>query len=400
MEWIRALGSTNSLSPHGTCLFWEPSLIWTHVVSDGLIAGSYFSIPIALGYFLLKRQDVAFETIFWAFAAFILACGTTHLFSIWTLWVPDYGIEALVKIATAAASVTTAFMLWKLMPRLLNLPSPRQLRHANDALRIGIEERDQALAALELTTSEKLRAEEILHHAQKLEAMGQLTGGVAHDFNNMLNIVIGNLEMIQRRVPNDDPMHRWISNAITGSERAAAVTHKLLAFARKQPLCPLPCSVNDLVGNVTDLVRGNLIGGISLRTDLGAALPLIAVDGGQFENAILNLVFNARDAMPRGGAITITTDRRANSVRVAVSDTGCGMTAEVAERASEPFFTTKPVGHGTGLGLSQVLGFVRQTGGRKEIETQPGKGTTITLWFPSIDVLTTDVGGGLALACA
>ncbi|WP_375455313.1 sensor histidine kinase [uncultured Methylobacterium sp.] len=400
MEWIRSLGSTNSLSPHGICLFWEPGLIWTHVASDLIIAGSYFSIPIALGYFLLKRRDIAFENVFWAFAAFILACGTTHLFSIWTLWVPDYGIEALVKVATAAASVTTAFMLWKVMPRLLTLPSPRQLRRANDALRLGIAERDRALAALELATGERLRAEERLHHAQKLEAMGQLTGGVAHDFNNMLNIVIGNMEMIQRRIPIDDPMHRWVSNAITGSERAAAVTHKLLAFARKQPLCPLPCSVNDLVGNVTDLVRGTLTGGLSLRTDLGAGLPLIAVDGGQFENAILNLVFNARDAMPHGGVVTITTDRSADNVRVAVSDTGCGMAADVAERASEPFFTTKPVGHGTGLGLSQVVGFVRQTGGRKEIETKPGQGTTVTLWFPCIDVFATEAEQGLALACA
>lgn len=400
MEWLRALLSTNSLSPHGICLSWEPSLIWTHVVSDTLIAASYFSIPIALGYFLRRRQDVAFEGMFWAFAAFILACGTTHIFAIWTLWVPDYGIEALFKVAAAAASVTTAFMLWKLMPRFLSLPSPRQLWLANDALRIGIEQRDQALADLELATSEKLQAEERLHHSQKLEALGQLTGGVAHDFNNMLNIVMGNLEMIQRRIPNDDPMQRWISSALTGSERAAAVTHKLLAFARKQPLCPVPCSVNDLIGNVVDLVRGNLIDSIRLKTDLGENLPLIAVDGGQFENAILNLVFNARDAMPDGGDVTISTDRSASYVRVAVSDTGCGMTADVAERASEPFFTTKPIGHGTGLGLSQVLGFVRQTGGREEIETQPGKGTTITLWFPSIDVSMTAVEIELVRACA
>ena len=338
--------------------------------------------------------------MFWAFAAFILACGTTHIFSIWTLWVPDYGIEALFKVTAAAASVTTAVMLWTLMPRFLNLPSPRQLWLANDALRIGIRERDRALADLELATSERLRREERLHHTQKLEALGQLTGGVAHDFNNMLNIVMGNLEMIQRRISNDDPIQRWISDALTGSERAAAVTHKLLAFARKQPLCPEPSSVNDLIGNVIDLVRGNLIDSIRLRTDLGESLPLIAVDGRQFENAILNLVFNARDAMPGGGGVMITTDRSANYVRVAVSDTGCGMTADVAERASEPFFTTKPVGHGTGLGLSQVLGFVRQTGGRKDIETQPGKGTTVTLWFPSIDVSATDLEQGLAQARA
>jgi hypothetical protein len=162
LDFIRAFLDGDSLSPHGICLLWRPELIWTHVVADTLIGLAYFSIPIVLAVFVSKRRDVAFGWVFWCFAAFILACGTTHFFSIWTLWNPDYALEAVIKAATAGISVVTAAALWPLLPRALALPSPAQLKAANDALVLTLAERDAALEALHRETAERLRAEDML----------------------------------------------------------------------------------------------------------------------------------------------------------------------------------------------------------------------------------------------
>ncbi|MFE1601107.1 sensor histidine kinase [Methylobacterium sp. ID0610] len=386
---------TESLSPHGICLLWRPELIWAHMISDALIGLAYFSIPVALGVFVTKRRDIAFGWIFWCFALFILACGTTHFFAIWTLFVPDYGAEALVKILTAVISLATAATLWPLLPRALALPSPEELRRMNAALTARITERDAALDALRLAIDERERAEAMLRQSQKMEAIGQFTGGVAHDFNNLLGVIIGNLERLQRLLPGNAAAEKPLQSAMEGAERAAGLVRDLLAFARQQPLVPTRVDANHLVRCMLDLIEGALSPSGRLVVDLEPDLWPTCVDRNQLESVVLNLAVNARDAMEPDGTFTVATRNLAREaaraqpplqdidyVHLRFSDTGRGMAPEVAERAIEPFFTTKPVGRGTGLGLSQVFGFVKQSGGHLALHSRPGAGTTIDVYLP------------------
>lgn len=250
-----------------------------------------------------------------------------------------------------------------------------------------------------------LQAEERLRQSQKMEAIGQLTGGIAHDFNNLLTGIMGSLDMMDRRIAQGryDRVSEYAKAAIASANRAAALTHRLLAFARKQPLDPRPVEANRLVADMEDMLRRTL--GERIRLDVRAApdLWLTRCDPNQLESAILNLAINARDAMPEGGRLTIETSNaavgpydasleRGEYVCICVSDTGTGMSAEVMEKAFDPFFTTKPLGQGTGLGLSMTYGFVRQSGGDVTIKSTLGEGTVIRLYLPRYkgDLSTTD----------
>jgi len=242
--------------------------------------------------------------------------------------------------------------------------------------------------------------QEALRHAQKMEAVGQLTGGVAHDFNNLLQVVVGNLETLQRRLPDNlGRLKRAADNAMAGAQRAANLTQHLLAFSRRQPLNPRPVAVNKLVAGMSDMLRRTLGEHVEVDTRLDAELWHVEIDENQLESALLNLAVNARDAMPDGGRLSIETgnvelthERRSSGtelpsgdyVAISVTDNGVGMTADVLARAFEPFFTTKGVGQGTGLGLSQVYGFVNQSGGKVKIASQPGVGTSIQIFLPRL----------------
>ncbi|MCB8882500.1 PAS domain S-box protein [Acidisoma cellulosilytica] len=237
-----------------------------------------------------------------------------------------------------------------------------------------------------------------LFQAQKMEAVGQLTGGLAHDFNNVLTGIIGSLTLIEARIRagRRDGLDRYIAAAQGAAARAAALTHRLLAFARRQTLDAKVTEINTLILNMGELVRQTVGRRVKLSTDLEPDLWTVCCDPNQLESAILNLCLNARDAMPSGGCIVIHTGnlallgRAASDLRlangdyiaVAVSDTGTGMTTEVLARAFDPFFTTKPIGQGTGLGLSMIHGFAEQSGGRARIASEPGAGTTVTLYLP------------------
>jgi PAS domain S-box-containing protein len=242
-------------------------------------------------------------------------------------------------------------------------------------------ERRQAQLALE-------QAREALFHAQKMEAIGQLTGGVAHDFNNLLMAILGSLELVRKRLPIDPKITPLIDNAVLAGKRGASLTQRMLMFARRQPLTPEPTDLVMLLNGMRELFQRSIGPDIRIEMRFPIALPLVRVDPNQLESAVLNLCLNARDAMPDGGPITISGEvaqheqMTSQCVVLSVRDNGTGMDDDTLARASEPFFTTKGVGKGTGLGLAMVKGFVEQSGGRILIRSEIGKGTTVELWLP------------------
>jgi PAS domain S-box-containing protein len=283
-----------------------------------------------------------------------------------------------------------------------------RFRHKDGSYRwlswTGVPDQDRIFAVARDVTAEKaaterLKAtEEALRQSQKMEAVGQLTGGIAHDFNNLLTGIVGSLDLLQIRLNQGrtDNAARYIEAAMISANRAAALTHRLLAFARRQPLIPKGVDVNQLIVSLEDLLRRTIGETIDLKIVAADDLWCTLCDPNQLESALLNLAINARDAMPEGGKLTISTaNARLDGVTadtpalssgdyicIAVTDTGTGMSAEVAARAFDPFFTTKPIGQGTGLGLSMIYGFARQSNGHATIDSRLGEGTSIRLYLP------------------
>lgn len=270
-----------------------------------------------------------------------------------------------------------------------------RLRLLNESLEVRVAERTEALnrthAAIVEEMEQRQRVEDQLRQAQKMEAVGQLTGGVAHDFNNLLMAVLGNLQLLRKRLLWDQKLLHLVDSSIQGAERGAALTRRLLAFARRQELSIGPVDVADLARGMEDLLVRSVGQGICIEWQLADDLPPASADGNQLELALLNLVVNARDALPEGGVVTISLDRRTAAgddlaagdyIRLAVTDTGIGMDASTLERAVDPFFSTKEVGRGTGLGLSMIHGLAVQLSGALKLHSKPGEGTTAELWLP------------------
>ena len=626
----------SALLARGSCLLWRPDLMWLHVGSDTAIGLAYYSIAAAFLLFLARRRSAEFTRLIALFATFIIACGTVHFFSVWTLWHADFAAEGIAKGLTAIVSLATALLIWPMLPHALTLPSPRALERINRELSTQIRDRSEAVESLrqsedryrtlynrspapmhsldaggrligvsdywltmlgysreevigrhlsefmapesaarfqekhwdeflavgevrdepyefvrrdgqivdvllssrlerdttgafrqsfsllvdvtdrnraeaalkrerefsellvrsspqgvfafdrdlKLTlwnsalermtgitadeilgrqpelfgtgygasgvldamesaingravtladepfafakagrrgffeatiapvygeagtilggvaflheTTEQRGLEEALRQAQKMEAVGQLTGGIAHDFNNVLTIVAGNLELLEMRLGDQPDVKRLATAASMATSRAERLTQQLLAFSRKQQLQPEPLDLNAIVTGIRDLLRKTVGERIEIDFRPGPALWQCLVDRNQVESMLLNLILNARDAMPDGGRITIETENAQpkpsqvlglpagldSCVLLTVTDTGTGMPQEVLERVFEPFFTTKPQGRGTGLGLSMIYGFVRQSGGHILIESSEGNGTSVFIYLP------------------
>ncbi|MBR0793408.1 PAS domain S-box protein [Bradyrhizobium manausense] len=509
--YFERLLDSSTLSPHGICLLWEPELIWLHVVSDACIAAAYFSIPFALAILVTKRRDLQFGWVYWAFAIFITACGLTHLLSIYTLWVPVYGIEGLVKALTAIASIFTAAALWPLLPKILTIPSPFELEKVQAALEVEeIKRRDATLLLKQVGEAQRAMRESVarltavvetavdgvilfdaqarillfnpacerlfgyragevmnldigmlmsdqgkrlpaahaqrfatgettglrkdgshfpmdlsvgqawqdgeliyvgivhdltarklteqqLQQAQKMETVGQLSGGIAHDFNNLLTVIIGNAEHLSEQLKGRPDLRQFADDICQSGERGAELTQRLLAFSRRQLLRPQTIDCRELILSMLKLFKRTLRENIEISTAFGPGTIQAFADRSQLESAVLNLALNAQDAMPSGGHLTLSTELAAVDddyralhpemasgayALISITDDGEGMTPEVIEHAFEPFFTTKEVGKGSGLGLSMVYGFAKQSDGHVSIYSEQGLGTTIRIYLP------------------
>jgi signal transduction histidine kinase/ActR/RegA family two-component response regulator len=310
----------------------------------------------------------------------------SSVFAQWKDW-----FVSRVPLAIVAGVGFLALMLLGVRQARLEAEDKAELEAARHAVSLTNAELRHEIASRE-------SAENQVRQLQKMEAIGQLTGGLAHDLNNMLSIIIGSLNVIERRIAKGSTdVTRYISAALEGAQRAATLTQRLLAFARQQPLAPQVVDVNRFVSDLSDLLRRTLSEAVQIEIVLGGGAWKSFVDANQLESALLNLAVNARDAMPEGGKLTIETANTSldyeyviqhpgipagQYVLLSVSDTGTGMSPETVARAFEPFFTTKAVGRGTGLGLSQVYGFVRQSKGHVKIYSEPGQGTTIKIYLP------------------
>ncbi len=387
----------STLTPHGVCLLWKPELIWLNAASDATVAVAFFATAFVLGSFVLRRRrDVMFPSVFLSLAIFAAVCGVAHLLSILTLWVPAYNIEGLTKGVLALISVALTVAMLLMRPRLQVLPTRIQLQEAYAALEEEIRQRRKAEAMVQ--RFQEIEANESkVRQAQKMEAIGQLTGGVAHDFNNILTVITGSIEILADAVKGQ-PLLAQITDMISAAAaRGADLTRHLLAFARQQPLQPRSTDVNALVIDAARLLRPTLGEQIEIDSMLAHDAAPALIDPSQLSTAILNLALNARDAMPNGGKLILETKnvvldedyarmnsevKPGNYVMIAVSDTGEGIPDGLLDKVFDPFFTTKGVGKGSGLGLSMVYGFVKQSDGHIKIYSEPGHGTAVKLYVP------------------
>jgi signal transduction histidine kinase len=400
----------------------------TSALRDNQAAGYIFALA-AVGLALLARYLVAGQLGGFPFLTFIPAvlitsflCGwragavaaALGALARWYFFVPAppsqstldlvSGVPSLLGFSMYAFAVLVILAMVGAMHMAFQdfARSEIERNRLNAELEKRVRDRTEALEAANRRLIEeaasRASAEAQIRQLQKMEAVGQLTGGIAHDFNNMLAIVVGSLDIAGRSLKTDrERAGRFIANAMEGAQRGAQLTSRLLAFARRQPLAPRPLEANELLRDMSDLLRRSIGESIRLETHLAEGLWLTFVDASQLESAVINLCVNSRDAMPEGGDLAVRTSNekldeayaRANvearpgdHVCIAVRDSGTGMAEDVLARACDPFFTTKSSGKGTGLGLSQVYGFVKQSGGHIAIESKLGHGTTVRIFLP------------------
>jgi signal transduction histidine kinase/ActR/RegA family two-component response regulator len=409
-EYLDHLFSSTGFMPHGMCYQWQAGILALHVIADSLIALAYFSIPFTLLYFVRRRKDLQFNWMYVCFAVFIVACGLTHLMEIWTVWEPVYWLSGGVKAVTALASVPTAMMLVRLIPTALRLPSPAALRRSHNRLELEITERKRAEAEvrhandlLETRVTERTRELEVAYQTlrqtqqaslqqERLRALGRMASGIAHDINNALTPAT---LYAQSLLDHDKTLNAEARNDLAVIQQAIDDVTQTVARikefyrGRESNVAGMPVDIKHLLGQVIELTqarwadmpqaRGIVV---DVKTEHADEIPPIMGVQGEIRDAVTNLVFNAVDAMPSGGTLTLRSFATQHHVTVEVCDTGIGMTEEVRARCLDPFFTTKGE-RGTGLGLAMVYGMAERHSAAIEIDSEAGAGTVVRLVFPA-----------------
>jgi signal transduction histidine kinase len=403
--------STEGFQPHGMCLLWRPDVFWTHVVSDLVIALSYFSIPTALLYLVSRRSDLMYRWVIYLFGAFIVACGVTHLFSIWTLWVPDYGIEALLKLATATVSVVTAIALWPLMPKLLALPSAGRLEEANAELAHEIEERHRAereLQALNEDLEKRVvertqtleRVNQELVHSRALaeqanRAKSDFLAMMSHELRTPLNAIIGFSDVIRNPeiCPESEEKRLQYAHHIHDSgQLLLELINDILDLSKiesgAEQLHEVWSDLAAVIAAVVKLTEHSAErSGLALKVALAPDLPAFFCDPRKMKQILLNLLSNSVKYTPQGGEIRIEAGLAGDGgIKLSVCDNGIGIPPEDIPRAFTPFQQVNSYlsrnKDGTGLGLPLTKALVEMHGGELELTSAKGAGTTVTLTFP------------------
>jgi C4-dicarboxylate-specific signal transduction histidine kinase len=429
IEFTRNLLASDFM-PHGVCFLWNPGIMWLHAISDAVIALSYYLIPLALVYFVRKRRDLPFHWMFLLFGVFIFACGTTHVMGLWTLWHGTYRLEGVIKAVTAAASVGTAVLLVHLLPDALALPSPAQLRAANDDLEREIAHRrrvehalveahDHLEATVQQRTAELARANEELKaemqrrqaeeaervraehtvrrmqaelaHVGRVTVMGELAASIAHEVSQPIAAVVTNASACLRWMTNDPPNHAEAHESVTrilrDGRRAGEIIRRIRALLKKSPPTPTEQDVNALLRDVLALVHDALATHrIDARVEL-ADVPPVMGDRIQLQQVLLNLVMNGVDAMnecPDGPRNLVVSSWLLDTgeVTMTVKDSGVGVDPALFDKLFEPFFTTKPEGMGMGLSVSRSI--VESHGGRLWASSNEGQGASFHVSLPGV----------------
>ena len=456
-EMWKTFFSSGSFIPHGHCYLWQTQLVWLHVASDSIIALAYFSIPITLVYFISKRQDLPFDWIFALFGAFIVACGITHIFELWTLWHPTYWLSGTMKAITALISLATAILLVDLMPQALALPSPAQLASANRLLEAEIVERQLAEFAiqkakeeletrveertaelmsqtqqLEQALSELKQAQSNLIHSEKMSSLGQFVAGIAHEINNPINFIYGNithtrqyanslLELVnlyQEQYPNPVPivqekinyvdldfiisdLPKILTSMKNGAERIFGIVKSLRIFSRHDEAEMKLADIHEGIDSTLMILQSRLnakpgLWSIQVIKEYGN-LPQIECYPGQLNQVFMNIIANAIDALEDDSRSQSIAANEANPriikistklldsevVEIRISNNGPEITESVMKQLFNPFFTTKPVGKGTGLGLAigyQIITVRHQ--GELQCISAPGQGAEFIIKIP------------------